>query len=93
MSIIRWEDPPRANTSWVAVIAELREHPGRWARVFEPSQNLRRAQNARTSCVKHGAEAVVRKVNGEGHGVWARWPVENPRSTTNLPRAHGSVDA
>lgn len=46
MSIIRWEDPPPANSTgrtnaprrtafWRAVAAQLREAPGRWALVCD----------------------------------------------------------
>lgn len=71
--LLRWEDPPRANVSWKDVVEELKEHPGRWARVFGPVPG-RRANDVYTQIRKHGAEAVVRKVDGEGSGVWARWP-------------------
>jgi hypothetical protein len=74
IGVIRWERPPRANTDWPALIAELQERPGEWARVLDPTNEGRANHYYRTLRAK-GAEAVARKVDGQGVGVWARWPV------------------
>ncbi len=71
--MIHWEDPPRSTVSWQDVAAELSHHPGRWARVCEPSEKTK-SNVAYKQLKKWGCEVVVRKVDGEGHGVWARWP-------------------
>lgn len=73
MSIIRWEEPPRAYSSWKGTTADLKERPGMWALVLEPTSQSR-ANAVVTHMRTHGAEAVARKLDGQGVGVWARWP-------------------
>jgi hypothetical protein len=72
VSVLRWEEPPTNYVSWKKTVAELRTKPGVWARVLEPTAQ-RRANAVVVHVKKHGAEAVARKVDGQGVGVWARW--------------------
>ncbi len=71
--MLHWEDPPRTTISWKEVADELAQHPGRWARVMIPTAKTK-SNTAYRQLLKWGCEVVVRKVDGEGHGVWARWP-------------------
>ena len=71
---MKWEDPPLSiRDRWKNVVIELRQNPGRWARVLEPSTS-QQATEALKAMKRHGCEAVMRKMETRGTGVWARWP-------------------
>ncbi len=71
---VKWEDPPTSvRDRWKVVVDELKAHPGRWARVFEPAPTPQ-ATEALKAMKRHGCEAVMRKMETVGTGVWARWP-------------------
>jgi hypothetical protein len=72
-----WEDPPAVKTSkgervWPGVIAELKRHPGRWARIFEcePDKGSSTATYLRT---RYHLELVTRTIDGR-RVFFARWP-------------------
>lgn len=73
MSDLIWEDPPAsiragrgASEAVTARIADLKAHPGRWAR-WPTKTNP--AQMKKT----HGVEAVTRKIDGKPV-TFVRWP-------------------
>ena len=75
--MIRWEDPPLSvRDKWKAVVDELKTRPGQWARVFEPGP-VNQATEVLKAMKRHGCDAVMRKMETRGTGVWASWPESN----------------
>ncbi len=73
--VIRWEDPPANRMDWTPIVEALQSHPGIWACVRDAEFTSRSAAHSTWKRLKErGCEATVRKVEGQGHGVWARWP-------------------
>lgn len=80
---IRWEDPPAPRSKpprpwrWVAEAAELREHPGRWARLTTDSANLRSAaamaHNIRAGLLRAFQPAGAFEAVARGDEVWVRY--------------------
>ncbi len=71
-----WRDPPlstgRRSNATDQIVAELKQHPGRWALVDHGSTNLATKWRAR------GCEVVYRR-NGDNVNrvdIYARWPEE-----------------
>lgn len=80
---MKWQEPPQskagrgraASRERDAVVAQLKEHPGRWALVQEQCRN----SGAGTSWRQRGCEATaVRRDDGKGYDVYARWPEVDP---------------
>lgn len=79
---IRFEDPPKAPSSWADVAEELRAQPGRWAVVRDKSSGVKpNGFFTYASRIRRGTgpfapagsfEAVVRDVDGEMR-VFARF--------------------
>lgn len=73
-----WENPPPAKTGtggytswrlpWPHIVAVLRDHPGRWARLTDDDMSV--ASGWQTAH-RHGLEAVIR-----GGLLYVRWPEE-----------------
>jgi hypothetical protein len=80
MADVVWEDPPpgefRANRRREidAVVAELRDHAGKWALVrTHQDGDLNNAWQSARPYQRRGCEAAVRRV-GDERRVYARWP-------------------
>jgi hypothetical protein len=81
---LEWGDPPAPrepgyNVDWTAVVAELEDHPGEWAKVIETpvakrAHDLcRNLKDGRYSAVDPTRfEIVARSINGGRGGVWMR---------------------
>ena len=73
VSLVR-EDPPPPRNKWGHVARELSELPDRaeWHRV-ETFTNEAAAYYAAKALRRYSVESAVRKLDGVGWGVWARW--------------------
>ena len=76
MSVV-WEDPPpvgsgKREAKWKDLAADLRAKPNTWARVDIFSRE-KDADHARRGLYAHGVHVAMRKIDGEGWGVWAMW--------------------
>jgi hypothetical protein len=84
MSGPMWEDPPasqRGRRGWVpAFVAELRKHPGKWARVISPDGRETHGAGTRGNIKRAGCEVTGSQVGVEDGGwrLWARWPEVEP---------------
>lgn len=78
MSALTWEEPPaNGRDRWASIAAELRAHPGRWAKVAEDEWP------SAAGCIKRGKfaafrpagsfEAAHRSVVGRKGDVYARY--------------------
>jgi len=77
--VLVWEDPPPPKWGrWNAVLDELKTNPGVWARIAQGETEVYARQTVFRSMRRKGAEAICRKIDGEGHSVWARWPAPAP---------------
>lgn len=88
-AIIKWETPPpavplrsgytpmgRPNPSYDAILAELQQHPGRWAIVKRmPISQMSRAGAPIKALKDRGCEATQRSV-ARVTQIYARWPVD-----------------
>lgn len=78
VEIIWQEPPPAVSTEKAAILAELQNHPGRWALLGKDKSSSAAADPWR----KLGCEAVARRTNpGEKkclYDVYARWPEGKP---------------
>lgn len=81
MSVISWEEPPVTSLKdWVAIVAELRGQPRRWAHVATYGDSVMSGQIAsqlRTGRINAAGpagsvEAKAKKVDGE-YRVYARY--------------------
>lgn len=84
--MIKWEEPPERG-NWKGTALELQKRPGAWARICEPTTETK-AMGIYKNIRRWGCQAVVRKLDEVGYGVWARWPGENPDES--LPNEDGS---
>lgn len=85
---VHWEDPPavvrtgRRGQGWIQQFAvQLREHPGKWARVVSPKGRDTFTGGLRQSLKQAGLEVQGRQVparSASGRSelvmLWARWP-------------------
>lgn len=73
---LRWSDPPKPTRdnggAYIAILAELKKHPGEFAEVSD---------GVRASLAKHGAKTTTRMVTRLENGkpirekrTWAMWP-------------------
>jgi len=71
---IQWEDPPPEaihGSGWKAFfIAELRAHPGKWAKVPGGPRSGKEYSLLRA----RGLEVLTKRVEGNRYIAWARWP-------------------
>lgn len=78
MTNIEWREPPAAaaptRTDWKAVVAELREHPGRWAKVYTAPNTRAAASTASSLRSGRYGEAQPDEVEArtDGTDVYAR---------------------
>ncbi len=74
-----WEDPPERRRAhrWGELVAELREHPGVWARVFEDDDFRRAEELARYLRRSYKVQCKTRRLPGGVGAVWARCRVES----------------
>lgn len=74
---IVWEEPPAvpgAYTDYRAIELQLRENPGRWARVLTGLTTQGTAASRSDRMKKRGLEAVTRKTPDGTWSLWARFP-------------------
>jgi len=85
LSIIAWEDPPsnrrRKGRDWSPVAADLKAHPGKWARIFEGKASRSLAGNISMGVLKafqpkNSFQGAARQHDGEVT-IWARYVGEN----------------
>ena len=68
-----WEEPEEPTRyTWLDTVAELKEHPGNWAKVLV-APDRKDANRARNALRYHGAETKTKKT-GDTVTVWAKWP-------------------
>lgn len=78
MNII-WEEPParvsgrQASRERRETIAQLRQHPGQWAKVLEGAAS----HSAAAPWRKDGCEARAHRRDDEKIDVYARWPEQD----------------
>lgn len=75
---IVWQDPParlgRGYAPWVKeTIAELQQHPGKWALVRHYEQ-YGSANPKRAELKALGCESTVRRADDGGADIYACWP-------------------
>lgn len=97
---IKWEDPPAQVRQgrpgkYLELLAELRKHPGRWARLDRASSSTASNFNSgKVAGIKPGEfEAVTRRVDGKV-GIWVRYvggtePKVTPLRSTPTKTAAG----
>ncbi len=76
---IVWEDPPepavagRSTPKWEAFVAQLREHPGKWA-VARAGVRQNQYGTTQKRLKQLGAEATGRADSDGLYTLYARWP-------------------
>lgn len=80
-----WEEPPQNNRMtyypgvWLERLAPLKKHPGQWARLgLWPSRGSatsiqQRLKNRKVQIPDGQWEFIVRKLDGQGIGLYARY--------------------
>ena len=80
--VLAWSEPPRGDSSPVAMLAELKANPGRWGLVrIGPSHHV-------TTWKARGCEAESKRINGQVY-TWARWPLAPGAADAMLATAAG----
>jgi len=79
MTIIAWEAPPERQTlvrvsKWEPVMAELRAHPGQWAKIAEAADN-KKASSQRQALAKKYTDITFA---ARGTGVYATFTPPAP---------------
>jgi hypothetical protein len=74
--MIEWQDPPpkhrRGTVDWASIVAELSEHPGKWALILTDANKV----NSRLGYLKSRYGLEIRtQINADGtYKLWARVP-------------------